>query len=335
MKNISDIVVSSRVRLARNAKDLPFGGDKLESEDAQKIVAAVYKSLGGEKAGYGVYNISKMEALDARVLKEKRLISEDLLHSKKNATVVLNAAETVSVMIAEEDLVRIQCIFSGSNLQECFNLANSIDDTIAKKIPFAFDERLGYLTSCPTNLGTGLRASLLMFLPALSIYNKLTACVNTISRFNMAIRGVYGEGSDSSGYLYQLSNQITLGLSEREILNNVDASLKRIGEAEIRARDLLLQDEGTALRDKIQRAYGTLLYAYSLESNEFMQSMALVKLGAYYDFIKISDYKKFSKLIIDAQPASLQSLANKDLSVSERDIFRASFVSKSLKAITK
>jgi len=175
----------------------------------------------------------------------------------------------------------------------------------------------------------------MMFLPALSIFKTLSACVNAISRLNMAIRGVYGEGSDSSGYLYQLSNQLTLGLSEHDILEAVEQSVKRIEDAEIKARELLLKEAGGNLRDKIQRALGTLLHAYKLESAEFMQTMALTKLGVYYGMFTLLDTTKFDKLLIDVQPANLQSLSKRPLSGDERDILRAQCVSKTLKSIIK
>jgi len=334
MKIQNNIVVSSRVRLARNVQNMPFG-ITAQNGSIEKLAVDVYGALGGEKSGYAFYNISKFSNLDGRVLKEKRLISEDLLANIDAGALILNDAETISIMVGEEDHVRIQCILEGSNLKEAFRLANQIDDLTAQKIPLAFSERLGYLTACPTNLGTGLRASALMFLPALSIFNSLTACVNAIARHNMAIRGVYGEGSDSTGHLYQLSNQLTLGLSEEEILESVEVSITRISDAEIKARDLLLKEGGSALRDKIGRAYGTLLYAYSLESSEFMHSIALVKLGMYYGFIKVTDAARLEKLITDVQPASLQSLSSKELSAGERDEFRAKHVAKVLRAITK
>jgi len=330
----NDIVVSTRVRLARNIEALQFG-QNLKSGSIEKLAVDVYESLGAEGGGYAFYNIAGFAPVDAKVLKEKRLISEDLLSNKRFGALILNDAETVSIMVGEEDHVRIQCIHQGNNLKDAFRLANNVDDLIAQKVPFAFSDRLGYITACPTNLGTGLRASALMFLPALSIFNSLTDCVEKISRRNMAIRGVYGEGSDSTGHLYQLSNQLTLGLSETEILDNVEASVQRISEAELKARDLLLREGGSALRDKIGRAYGTLLYAYTLESSEFMQAIALVKLGIYYGFIKVTDPQKLEKLIIDAQPASLQSLSNRELTSPERDEFRAKHVAKVLRTITK
>jgi len=331
---ISDVVVSSRVRLARNVQKVTFG-QNAKSGQIEKLAVDVFDALGGEGAGYGFYSKQQFSGLDGHVLKEKRLISEDLLTSSGFGALILNDAETISVMVGEEDHVRIQCIMVGNNLKESFRLANQVDDLISSRVAIAFSGRLGYLTACPTNLGTGLRASSLMFLPALSIFNSLTACVNAISRHNMAIRGVYGEGSDSTGYLYQLSNQLTLGLSEQEILDSVEVSIARISEAELKARDLLLKEGGTSLRDKIGRAYGTLLHAYTLESGEFMQAMALVKLGIYYGFVKIQDRSKLEKLIIDAQPASLQSLAGGELKPNERDELRAKHVSKVLKSLTK
>jgi len=327
-----DVVVSSRVRLARNMDDTSFK-ERLGPSLGKKLASEVYGALGGEKAGYALIDLASGDPIDGRVLKEKRLISEDLLANKHSGAVVLNEEETVSVMVGEEDHIRIQSILSGFTIAECYEVANKLDDAIAKKVPFAFHDRLGFLTTCPTNLGTGLRASAMMFLPALSIYNSLSDCVNAISRLNMAIRGVYGEGSESSGYLYQLSNQLTLGLSEQEILDSVTTSVLRIEEAELQARDLLFKEGGAGFKDKIGRALGILLHAYKLESAEFMQAMALTKLGAYYGLITIGDMQVFERLMIDVQPASLQTISGKPLKPEERDIFRAKYVSQILKTI--
>jgi len=327
-----DIVVSSRVRLARNIKNLPFGMkfNKLHSDN---IALDVYRNIGGERTGFGLYKPSSPESLDGTVLKEKRLISEDLLSKAPLASVILNESETVSIMIGEEDHIRIQSIEPGFNLNKSFIATDKIDNIIAKNIPLSFSEKLGYLTACPTNLGTGLRVSAMMFLPGLSIYNSLEECVQAMSRLNMAIRGVYGEGSDSSGYLYQLSNQRTLGLSEEAILEAVISSVLKIVEAEKQAREVLLNEGGATLKVKIRRALGTLLYAHKIESAEFNTTMALVKLGAYYGFFDILDSNKFEKLFIEAQPASLQSICKKKLSQQDRDIFRAKYVSDVLNSI--
>ena len=332
-KDINDIVISSRIRLARNIDGLPFP-DKLSVDKAALIPRDVYAALAGTDT-YTIYRMSEMGEIDGNVLKEKHLISEDLLRNADTGAAIINETETVSILVNEEDHIREQCILPGFSLKEAFETIDAADDAISKKVRFAYNDKLGYLTACPTNLGTGMRASAMMFLPGLSIYNSLQACINAISRLNMTIRGVYGEGSDSVGYIYQVSNQKTLGLSEREIIEAVEASVGHIVEAELKARDSLKNNGGDELKDKIMRAYGILTNAYKIDSKEFMQLIALVNLGVYYGYIKLSDRNQFIKLITNAQPANIASLSGKDLNGTERDVFRAKYTGKILTTITK
>ena len=332
-KVMNEIVISSRIRLARNIDGLPFS-DKISPDKAALIPRDVYSSLAGTDT-YTIYRMSEISEVDGNVLKEKHLISDDLLKNEDTGAAIINESETVSILINEEDHIREQCILPGFSLKEAFGTVNSVDDAISKKVRFAYSDKLGYLTACPTNLGTGMRASAMMFLPGLSIYNSLQACVNAISRLNMTIRGVYGEGSDSVGYIYQVSNQKTLGVSERQIIDAVETSVGHIAEAELKARDTLKNSGGDELKDKIMRAYGILTNAYKIDSKEFMQLIALVNLGVYYGYIKLTDREQFIKLITNAQPANIASLSNKDLGGNERDVFRAKYASKILSSITK
>lgn len=332
-KEINDIIISSRIRLARNVDGLPFP-EKLSVDKAALIPRDVYAALAGTDT-YTIYRMNEIGEIDGNVLKEKHLISDDLLRNESTGAAIINETETVSVLINEEDHIREQCILPNLSLKQAFRAVNAVDDAISKKLRFAYSDKLGYLTACPTNLGTGMRASAMMFLPGLSIYNSLQACVNAISRLNMTIRGVYGEGSDSVGYIYQVSNQKTLGVSEQQIIDAVETSVGHIAEAEIKARDSLKSSGGVELRDKIMRAYGILTNAYRIDSKEFMQLIALVNLGAYYDYIKISDRDQLIKLITNAQPANISSLSNKELSGGERDVFRAKYVSRILSSISK
>ena len=331
MRKERDIVISSRVRLARNVAGLPFPA-LLGDGQAKQLPREVYASVSGQDR-FRLYSIERLGLVAGNVLKEKHLVSEDLLQNKATGAAIINETETVSIMVNEEDHIRIQCILDGYDLKEAYKTANQADDQISKKVRYAFDTRLGYLTACPTNLGTGMRASAMMFLPGLSICNSLEVCINAIARLNMEIRGVYGEGSESAGYMYQVSNQRTLGLSELEIIDAVEMSVGHIEDAELRAREALVKNGGAEFRDKIQRAYGILTNAYILGSAEFMQLISLVKLGSYYGFIKLSDKDRFEKLIVEAQPASLQTRSNQELSPEERDIFRASYVAKTVKSL--
>ncbi|MDE7394601.1 MAG: ATP--guanido phosphotransferase, partial [Clostridiales bacterium] len=299
----------------------------------------VYKSQGrgseAEKNGaFNLYRMSNISEIDGNVLKEKHLISADLLESPYGAAII-DDSETRSIMVNEEDHIRAQCILPGFRLLDAYDSVNQLDDVIAGEVTYAYDKKFGYLTACPTNVGTGMRASAMMFLPGLSLTHNLENCVRTVARFNMAIRGVYGEGSEAEGLLYQISNQKTLGVSEHDILSSVQASIGHIADAELHAREALLASGGSELRDKIQRAYGILCNAYKLNTQEFMSLLALVKLGVYYGILKVSDPLRLEKLVTEGQPANVLNLSGKELDAAGRDIFRALYVSKTLKNICK
>ena len=208
--NYNDVVVTSRVRLARNADGLPYP-HKLNDDRALLLVRKVYDAVNKRKSSdnggeyetddYALYRMDALDAIDGEVLREKHLISNDLLENKKYGAAIINGSETVSVMVGEEDHIRAQCILQGFNLPEAYRKVNGVDDDISKAVKFAYDSKLGYLTSCPTNIGTGMRASAMMFLPGLGITRNLEQCVSAVARLNMTIRGVYGEGSEADGYL--------------------------------------------------------------------------------------------------------------------------------------
>ncbi len=320
------IVISSRVRLARNIAGLPFPS-KLDSERSLAVTQKVYGALGKAREHYSIIRISDMSDLQGEALKEMHLISDDLLHGNKYAAAIMNKSNDVCIMVNEEDHIREQCILPGKKLRDAYVKINEIDDIISSSNKIAFDPRLGYLTSCPTNVGTGMRASALMFLPGLSLTNSLERCMNAVSRFDLTVRGEYGEGTSSESCLYQISNQKTLGLSESDILANVTAAVEQIERNEIAARKALLAANGTALRDNIMRAYGILSNAYALSGKEFMQRMALVKLGIYYEFLKCEDRDALEKLIADVKPASMMLKAGKIMDGEERDVCRAEKVS--------
>lgn len=342
--NYNDVVVTSRVRLARNIEGLPYP-HKLNDDRALLIAKKVYEALDKKASsgqaeesyrdGYELYRMESIRDIDGAVLREKHLISSDLLENKKYGAAVINESETVSIMVGEEDHIREQCILRGFALPEAYRIVNGIDDEISKVVKFAYDPKLGYLTGCPTNIGTGMRASAMMFLPGLGITRNLEQCVGAVARLNMTIRGVYGEGSDADGYLYQISNQKTLGVSEQEILTAVQASIGHIAEAELRARKELYETNEIAIKDKILRSYGVLCHAYTMDSKEFMKLLAMVKLGAYYGLIRVTDAQRLEKLVTDGQPANILNLSGKDLDGEARDVFRAAYVGKMLKSICK
>ncbi len=331
--NTSDtIIISTRLRLARNVDGLPFP-HKLAEMPARQIIDKV-ESVLSPVDKFTRYDMSGISSLDGTILQEKHLISPDLLEDSPFGAVMISTDENVAVMINEEDHIREQVILSGLSLDQAYDRVNAIDDVLSKNIKFAYDKRFGYLTSCATNLGTGMRASVMMFLPALTVENMIDGCINEVGRLNMTVRGVYGEGSKAEGYLYQISNQRTLGVKESDIIDAVKGAINHIVEAELKARQLLKRDE-PELIDKICRAWGVATSAYKLSTAEAMQYLALVRLGGYYGYIDISDGVEFQKLITSVQPANMQRLGGNNMSANERDILRARHVSAVLNDMCK
>ncbi len=328
----NDVVISSRVRLARNFAGYPFPS-RLDSERSLSITQKVNEALNKTER-YDIIRVSDMDTLRGESLKEMHLISEDLLNGNKYAAAIMNAKKDVCVLVNEEDHVRIQGFADGADFNEAYEKAVRADDAISASMKYAFDTQLGYLTACPTNVGTGLRASAMMFLPGLAITRSLEGCVSELSRLDITIRGEYGEGSEADGYLFQLSNQKTLGLTEEEIISSMTDAVKKIGTQEKICRDALLKDNPLVLRDRICRAYGILSTAYTISAKEFMEKLAFVRLGMYYGILA-GNADELSKLIVRCQPANLMLNAGKNLSPEERDKERAALVRATVKtAIT-
>ncbi|MDE7405307.1 MAG: protein arginine kinase [Clostridiales bacterium] len=332
MNVLDNIIISTRLRLARNIAGLPFP-HKLSELPARKIIDNVQNALAPVDK-FSRYDMNDISQLDGTILQEKHLISPDLLQDCPYGSVLISADENVSVMVNEEDHIREQVIMSGLSLDQAYDRVNRIDDVLGKNLNFAFDGRFGYLTSCATNLGTGMRASVMMFLPALTIQNMIDGCINGVARLNMTVRGVYGEGSRAEGYLYQVSNQRSLGLRETDIIDSVKGAINHIVDAELKARQLLKRDEAE-LKDKIYRAWGTVTNAYKLSTEEAMQYLALVRLGHYYGYIDIPDLNAFQKLITDCQPANMQKAGGYNMSVDERDVLRARHIATALTSFCK
>lgn len=329
----SKAVISTRIRLARNIVGQPFE-QKIDKVKAADIINGVYSSIA-KMDNFSIHRMNQLSDIDAMTLIEKHLISTDLYRNKESGAAIINDAETVSVLVNEEDHIREQCILKGFNLEKAYKIVNEVDDNISKRYDFSFNHKLGYLTACPTNIGTGMRASAMMFLPGLSIYKSLEGVISAITRLNMTIRGVYGEGSDSSGYIFQVSNQRTLGVKEQEILDAVQMSIGHINDAELKARDLLKENKGSELKDKIYRAYGILTTAYKLDIAEFMQLISLIKLGNYYGYVSVLNDARLDKLIENSQQASILAMSGKELSMEESNVYRAHFVSKNLKTFVR
>lgn len=329
--NNDSIVISSRIRLARNIKGEAFPY-RLDEEESRKIINDVEKAFYPEPSSeFKTINLWEQDKMTQQTFLEKHLISHKLLSNSKNAAFIVNKDETISIMVNEEDHIRLQCITAGFNLKEAYEVADKLDDKLEESLQYAFHEKLGYLTACPTNVGTGLRASLMIHLPALSMNSEMNGVLKALTQVGMTIRGLYGEGSEALGDFYQISNQITLGLREEEIITNLTAVANQIINQENIAREQMLKKYKYELEDKLLRSLGLLRSAVLLNSKECLFNLSNVRLGVDLGIINGIDKKTLNNLLVDIQPASLQSKSNEKLSEKERDLKRAEMVREILK----
>lgn len=330
----SDIVLSSRIRLARNLKDIVFptlaSGKELERV-IQLLNDSIVNRGFGNIGNFEMIKMNELETIEKRVLVEKHLISPHLAEVSDQGAVILSENEEVSIMVNEEDHVRIQCLFPGLQLSQALQVANAIDDWIEERIDFAFDEKRGYLTSCPTNVGTGLRASVMMHLPALILTNRMNKIIPAINQLGLVVRGIYGEGSQAQGNIFQISNQITLGMSEHDIVKDLESVVAQVIAQERAARETLLRSSEIQLEDKVWRSYGTLAHSRIIPSSEASQCISDVRLGIDLGFIKNVSRSILTELMILTQPGFLQRFAGKKLTPEERDVRRATLIRERLK----
>lgn len=326
----SDIVLSSRIRLARNLDKFEYP-HKISIEEGREIVDTIQNVLQNGEQKYKVYRLWKMDPLDRISYLEKYLISSRLIMNNEKAAFITNEDETISLMINEEDHIRLQCITNGLNLEEVYKCAEKIDDLVEDKLDYAFDEKLGYVTACPTNLGTGLRASVMVHLPALTMNGEINKIFSGLTQIGMTIRGIYGEGSKPVGNLFQVSNQLTLGLSEEEIINNLKAVVYQIINQEKLAREKMMKMHKYRIKDKVYRALGILNSAIILDTEECLNLLSYVRLGVEMDIIKDVSQKILNEITISIQPAMIQNIFNSKLTEEEIQLKRAEFVKKKLK----
>lgn len=328
------MILSSRIRLARNIKDIPFP-HKLDDEKSREVVKTVetaFSPLSNPEEQYKSVYLWQSEPILNRAYLERHLISHNLLNNSSKAAFIINNDETVSLMINEEDHIRLQCITSGLNLNEAMRCADKLDNLLEENLDYAFDEKFGYLTSCPTNLGTGLRASVMLHLPALSMSNEINGVLNALTQVGMLIRGMYGEGSKARGNIYQVSNQLTLGISEADILNNLNAVVNQIVNQENLSRQKLLENYRYELEDRAYRALGILKSAVLLNSTECLNLLSDVRMGVEMDIMKDIDISVLNELLVDTQFASLQNEFKMKLTDKERDLKRAKLVREKLQS---
>ena len=321
-----DIVISSRVRLARNIEDntLP---EQMNSQAGKKVVEMVKKSLNDD---FVLYNIEDLSDRERNIFVENHLISPDLLKKPQISSFLLIDDEKVTVMINEEDHIRIQVLLPGLNLDESFKICNEVDDLIEESLDYSFDEKFGYLTSCPTNVGTGLRASVMVHLPALVLTGHINGILQAVTQLGLAVRGIYGEGSGSLGNIFQISNQITLGESEEEIISKIKGIVKQIISRERQSRKLLLNTKRIATEDKIYRSLGVLQNSRIISSKESMNLLSDVRLGVGMGILEDIDINALDNLIIEIQPANIEKGSEQELNVTQRDIKRAELLRRNL-----
>lgn len=331
----SDIVVSSRVRLARNLAEFPFIAKATESDrtEIERILRDRFDALKAEErlpSNLAFVEVEDLNELDRRFLVERQLISRELAETDGARAVVIDPAEQFSVMINEEDHLRIQVMRSGLDLEATWQAANRLDDLIEEEVTYAYSDKLGYLTACPTNVGTGARVSVMVHLPALVITRQIDKVFRSLQKISLAVRGLYGEGSQAMGDFYQISNQVTLGMSEEELTKKVADVVPVLLDYERQARDFLIRESQETLHDRVSRAYGILRTAQTITSEETLHLLSSVRLGINLGLIKDAEAPTINKLFIHTQRAHLQKIAGMELDASDRAIERASYLRKHL-----
>lgn len=336
MGNLSDgTIVSTRIRLARNLEGYPFPSHLKDEKQAKEIIRRISSGLN-KLDDFMLYYMDDIPESQANFLKENHLISPALIARKHSGAALINEDESISVMINEEDHLREQCIIKGLRLNQAYDKISDIDSKIGMSIKFAYDEQLGYLTACPTNLGTGLRASVMLFLPALTLSGNMREVVRSISRQWLTVRGVYGEGSEAEGYMYQVSNEVTLGYSEEEIITRVDEIVRKICDIEAAERGKLKTGENRLIvKDKCMRAYGVATNCVVLSSSELAHLAADIKLGACLGYIPIADISGIDDIVARMQPYNITRSAGRELAAGERDAYRAEYTANHLKKLTE
>ncbi len=330
----SDIILSSRIRLARNL--LRFKFPTLFTNDEAREIISKTKNIFVQEEGHNIgqlefLEIDDLKALEKRVLVEKHLISPRLAENAKHGAVLLSGQEDISIMINEEDHIRIQCLFPGFQISEALERANVIDNILEAKVDYAFDEKLGYLTSCPTNVGTGLRASVMVHLPALILTRQMNRIIPAINQLGLVVRGIYGEGSEALGNIFQISNQITLGKSEEDIIGDLISVVQQIVAQERAAREALIKTSSIQLENKVFRSYGILANSRIIETKEAAECLSDVRLGIDTGYITHLSRNILNELMILTQPGFLQQYAGGPLRPVERDIKRAALIRERLK----
>ena len=327
----SNIVMSSRIRLARNVEKVPFPNraSKDVLVEVLRAVEEVIPQLDYFKDAT-LYRMSDLDNIDKQFLVERHLMSHEHASNTEGKALLISKEEVLSVMINEEDHIRLQVMQSGFNLEETWKIINAIDDKLSKKLRFAFSSNWGYLTACPTNTGTAMRGSVMLHLPALVMTKQINKVLSAIAKLSFASRGFYGEGTQARGNIYQISNQVSLGHSEEDILQNINGLIRQVIEQEEQARQALLLQNKHMLSDKIFRSLGVLKNAHIISSQETIELLSMVRMGIDLGIVDSIDRRVINTLFIMIQPAHLQKIEGKKLTASARDVKRASVIREKL-----
>jgi protein arginine kinase len=326
LKN-NDIVITSRIRLARNLKNYKFPIYMTESE-SNSVINEIYNAISKHE-NYKLTYMKDLSDVKKNSLIENHIISPALANKRNEGAFLLSPDGKTSVMINEEDHIRIQTIEDGLSLKECWKLSNEVDDIIEESVDYAFDRELGYITACPTNIGTGMRASVMLHLPALSITNQIDKLLYGVSQLGVAVRGVYGEGTKSIGHLYQISNQGTLGASEETLIDKINQIVMQIIDKEKNTREHLMKNNYDDLEDDFYRAYGLLTNARKMTVDEAMKLLSLIKLGSEMGITPMVKGKNIYQLMIWIQPNNISTI-DTELTPKDRDKKRAEIIRREL-----
>ncbi|MBC8591619.1 protein arginine kinase [Wansuia hejianensis] len=321
-----DVVVSTRIRVARNLSKykFPLFMDPKEADGLTNDILDTMKDV--LKDNYRFIRTRDLPSMDQEVFVEKHLISPNMIEHMDKSSFLLRDDEKATIMINEEDHLRIQTLFSGFNLEEGWRLCSLIDDLLDEKLDYAYDEKWGYLTSCPTNVGTGLRASVMLHLPCISMTGNINTIIEALRKIGLTARGLYGEGSEVTAYLYQISNQTTLGESEEEIIDKLNKVVHQIINRERSIRNYLKKEKNLEMEDRIYRSYGIISNSRILSSKEAMEHLSNIRLGWAMGILNHENFKDIMELMIDIQPANIQKNFGKDMNIKERDIARAKII---------
>lgn len=330
----SDVVISSRIRLARNLSGYMFLG-KMEVNEEGKLILEVQKAV---KASQNLKDASfihyrELKDVDRQFLLERHLISREHAAGKGKKALVVTMNEIISIMVLEEDHLRLQAFQSGFNLLEAWRIIDKVDSELEETLAYSFDPALGYLTACPTNVGTGLRASCMLHLPCLVMTKQINKILQAVAKLGLAVRGLYGEGTQAVGNFFQFSNQVTLGQNEEDIIDNLNRVIRQVIEHEKEARKYLLEKKGKKVEDQVWRALGILKAARLISSNETISHLSLVRLGVDMGLIEGLSRATLNTLFLFIQPAHLQKFYGGDLGSAERDAKRAELMREKLKEI--